>query len=143
MDNGERGGRSGRRHGHGAVCRASHYAAQVAPQMTGAERLTLAGHAHRCHRRFFPSALEPQDPHFGVTKDAADCGVRTKAREALRVDQSSRCAHLQSMPLFLVAQNSANPCPEPLSRAQAGFLTHSIGRKPLSSSSPSGLKFRI
>jgi len=34
------------------------------------------------------------------------------------------------MPVFLTPQYSGNPCPAPSSRVQAGFFTHSIGRRP-------------
>ena len=49
---------------------------------TGADRLTLAGHAHRCRRRLFPSALEPQVRTVGSPKtlQTVECGRKPGKR---------------------------------------------------------------
>jgi hypothetical protein len=61
-------------------------------------------HVHKCHSWFFPLALEPQDPHLGVTKDSSDCGTRPKAREAIRVVKSAQFSHPGIMPDFLARE---------------------------------------
>ena len=50
--------------------------------LTGADRLTLAGHAHRCRRRLFPSALEPQVRTVGSPKtpQTVECGRKPGKR---------------------------------------------------------------
>src|SRR5262249_61568380 len=68
------------------------------------DRRTPAGNAHRCHRWFFPPALEPQDSHLGVTKDSSDGGTRTKAREAIRIFKSPQFSHTGIMPDFLTPE---------------------------------------
>src|SRR5262249_60141170 len=93
------------------------------------DRRTCGERAHRCHRRFFPPALEPQNPHLRGTKDSADYGTRTKAREAICVCKTPQFSHTGIMPDFLAREISSKPCPEPFSRTERYNFTHSNPRR--------------
>src|SRR5439155_24642710 len=91
------------------------------------------GAARKRHRQFFPPAQETNNPCLRIPEDAVYGCTGTKAREAVQVGQPSSGTHLQIMPRFLTMKHSANPCPEPLSRAQATSFTHSKCRRPKTS----------